>query len=73
MVPNQVADFLKVLSLITFAVFVLIFFILSWALNYHWRRYGFDPAGIAQIRLFYFSVSLILLAVMALSLVYIMI
>jgi hypothetical protein len=43
---------------------LLVFALLSVVLNFHWKRYGIGAAGIRRLRLLYFGVAGVLIAVM---------
>ena len=67
-IVNQV---LEPLSGIVFLVFLLIFIVVSVVLNYHWTHYGISADKIKKIRLWYFTVSAVLLLIITISIIYI--
>ncbi|KKW45904.1 MAG: hypothetical protein A3A43_00405 [Candidatus Liptonbacteria bacterium RIFCSPLOWO2_01_FULL_56_20] len=48
-----------------FLAVVIAFILMSVILDYHWRRYGTHPKTLVAVRVVYYGVSVVLLAVMA--------
>jgi len=63
---------LKPVSGILFLILVLIFVIVSIVLNYHWTNYGVTADKIRKVRTWYFSVSAVLLLIMAVFLAFLL-
>jgi hypothetical protein len=53
---------------ITSIVVILVFGAVTWALEYHWRRYRIEPKKTLPLRMGYYGVSFILLGSMIFSL-----
>lgn len=65
---NSAVSFSPTIIWLTAGFLVVIFVVLSFILSYHWIRFGFETLVMAKARLAYYSVSVSLLVVMAISL-----
>lgn len=64
---EAIAQFLGIGELIVFFVFIVAFLILSLVLNYHWTHYEISPKNVSKARLWYFSVSIVLMSLMLMA------
>jgi len=71
MTTELLGQFFSISGYIIYFVLLLAFIILSMVLNYHWTNYGIEQKKIADVRLWYFSISGFLIVIMTITIFYI--